>query len=274
MGGDLLYRWGNPITYRQGTVADQKMFRQHDVQWIQKGLPNEGKILFFNNGEARGYSTVEMFTTPLNANGTYARTGSVYGPTVYDRTYQANPPANFYSRIMGSAQMQPNGNLLIGSSLQGTTFEIDPNNQILWEYKSPISSLGIVGRTFFPTGSTFPSINIFHSVRYPQNFPAFSGRSMVPMQPIEGEPWADCVLVTGLEEEHSGMPMIHPVPSNEVIHINWKGKEFRATLVDMMGKKLFEGCAQDNLSINTTQIPAGLYLLRTNDQTTKIIVRH
>ncbi len=33
-GGDLLYRWGNPASYRAGELADQKLFSSHDAQWI------------------------------------------------------------------------------------------------------------------------------------------------------------------------------------------------------------------------------------------------
>jgi hypothetical protein len=36
-GGDLLYRWGNPLTYKNGTTADQKLFGQHHVHWIKEG---------------------------------------------------------------------------------------------------------------------------------------------------------------------------------------------------------------------------------------------
>lgn len=35
-GGDLLYRWGNPMTYGAGTVDDQKLFYQHDTHWIDQ----------------------------------------------------------------------------------------------------------------------------------------------------------------------------------------------------------------------------------------------
>jgi hypothetical protein len=52
-GGDLLYRWGNPHAYRAGTKADQKLFHQHNVHWIAKGLPGEGHLLLFNNGSGR-----------------------------------------------------------------------------------------------------------------------------------------------------------------------------------------------------------------------------
>ena len=52
-GGDLLYRWGNPRSYRAGTAADQRLFTQHDAHWIPKGYPGEGHILVFNNGNGR-----------------------------------------------------------------------------------------------------------------------------------------------------------------------------------------------------------------------------
>ena len=52
-GGDLLYRWGNPLAYRGGTKADRKLFNQHNVHWIPKGLPGAGHILLFNNGGVR-----------------------------------------------------------------------------------------------------------------------------------------------------------------------------------------------------------------------------
>ena len=48
-GGDLLYRWGNPIAYRAGTENDQMLFGQHDAHWIASGLQGEGNILIFNN---------------------------------------------------------------------------------------------------------------------------------------------------------------------------------------------------------------------------------
>jgi hypothetical protein len=49
-GGDLLYRWGNPIAYGAGTTIDQKLYGQHDAHWIEQGLTGEGNIMIFNNG--------------------------------------------------------------------------------------------------------------------------------------------------------------------------------------------------------------------------------
>lgn len=48
-GGDLLYRWGNPAAYDQGTSADRKLFLQHDAHWIPDSLNDAGKIILYNN---------------------------------------------------------------------------------------------------------------------------------------------------------------------------------------------------------------------------------
>jgi hypothetical protein len=67
MGGDILYRWGNPRTY--GRAGAQKMNYQHDTQWINPGLPGAGNILVFDNGwnrpGGRNYSAVRELTPPL-----------------------------------------------------------------------------------------------------------------------------------------------------------------------------------------------------------------
>jgi hypothetical protein len=69
-GGDILYRYGNPAAYNQGTRADQKFFYQHDAKWIEPGLPGAGNILVFNNGwnrsDGSNYSSVVEFTPPQN----------------------------------------------------------------------------------------------------------------------------------------------------------------------------------------------------------------
>ena len=46
-GGDLLYRWGNPLTYGAGTVANQMYSEQHDAEWIKPGNPGAGNKSLF-----------------------------------------------------------------------------------------------------------------------------------------------------------------------------------------------------------------------------------
>jgi hypothetical protein len=71
-GGDLLYRWGNPQVYRAGRAADQQLFQQHDVQWIEPGLPGAGNLLIYNNGNGRPsgrYSSIEEIEPPVDDQG-------------------------------------------------------------------------------------------------------------------------------------------------------------------------------------------------------------
>ena len=82
-GGDLLYRWGNPASYRAGELADQKLFGSHDAQWIDEGLPGEGHVLIYNNGLKRPegtYSSVEEIVLPVDYSGHYTLTScEAYG---------------------------------------------------------------------------------------------------------------------------------------------------------------------------------------------------
>jgi hypothetical protein len=140
-GGDLLYRWGNPEAYRAGTSSDQKLFFQHDASWIKPGLPGEGHILVFNNGNNRPsgqYSSVDEFAPPVDANGEYyLDSGSAYGPEDYTWSYTANPPNSFYSQVFGGAQRLKDGNTLICNGIPGKFFEVTPDKITVWQYTNP-----------------------------------------------------------------------------------------------------------------------------------------
>ena len=274
-GGDLLYRWGNPMAYRQGTGTDTKLLAQHNTHWIANGLPYGGKIMYFNNAPDRFYSSVEIINPPINVDGSYNLAGNAYGPAVPDLVYTSVPQTSFFSRIMGSAQILANGNLFIGSSLQGRTFEVktNPNNQIVWDYKSPITVAGIVGRTDPTTNPGYAARPIFRSTKYPANYPAFSGRILIPGEPIEGEPWADCAVITGLEDKPEIAIHFYPNPANDWLTVESKGC-IRVALFDGQGKKVFEGEDENQLTIGTSTMPSGIYLLRVKDKVEKVLIRH
>ncbi len=135
-GGDLLYRWGNPRAHRAGTAADQRLFWPHHVHWIDPGLPGAGNLLMFNNGMdydgGRGWSSVAEIAPPAEGRG--YRAGQPAEPV---RTYEADPPAVFYSRFLSGAQRLPNGNTLIASGEEGAVFEVTPDGDTVWRYVNP-----------------------------------------------------------------------------------------------------------------------------------------
>lgn len=190
-GGDLLYRWGNPRIYRRGTEADQRLFGQHDVQWIPTGLPGAGHVLLFNNGPGRAeppYSTVEELILPEDSAGFYhLGPDSAYGPEGPVWTYRAPNPSEFYSGLISGCQRMPNGNTLICDGLSGTFFEVTETGEKVWIYINPVSAFGPMQQ-----GNTIPpnSNQVFKIRRYPPDYPAFVGRNMDPRGPIEIYPQA------------------------------------------------------------------------------------
>lgn len=139
-GGDLLYRWGNPMTYDAGTTNDRKLFSQHDASWIDKGCPGEGDILVFNNGANRPgshYSTVDEITPPVDENGEYyLEPGSSYGPVTQTWMYIGNPPTSFYASHISGAWRLPSGNTLITNGETGLIFEVTSTGSTVWQYNT------------------------------------------------------------------------------------------------------------------------------------------
>ncbi len=181
-GGDLLYRFGNPQTFDQGTSVDQLFAHQHAVNWIPKGYPQESKLMVFNNDKGEGASSIAIWTPAFDENGNYLMNPQeVLGPLI-DWEYVK---AGFYSRFMSSAQMLANGNIFICEGMNGRFFEINSDKEIVWEYINPVNSNG------FPTsqGGTIRQNQTFRATRYGLDYSAFFNRDMNPKGPVETNSW-------------------------------------------------------------------------------------
>jgi len=182
MGGDLLYRWGNPIAYNKGTKTNQKFFKQHNATWIPKGFKDEGGIMVFNNGLGRSpfYSSVEIIAPPVNSLGKY-NSMLPFGPSAQKWIYKDSIPTSFYSAVISGASRLYNGNTLICSGNSGKFFEINEKNKVVWEYISPVNS----GDDILSDGE-FPSGNaVFRCNYYPSTYGAFKNRILTPSTPVE-----------------------------------------------------------------------------------------
>ena len=143
-GGDLLYRWGNPQTYRAGNESDQKLFGQHDAQWIDNECPGEGNILVFNNGwdiwdwpdfSGRGFSSIDEIVTPVNNDGFYQIIpDTAFGPEEPIWTYTSENPNDFFSLALSGCQRLPNGNTIICHGYGGFFFEVTLDKDFVWLY--------------------------------------------------------------------------------------------------------------------------------------------
>ena len=204
-GGDLLYRWGNPQTYRQGTVDDRRLFSQHDAHWIPKGLPGAGNALLFNNGmqnAKQDFSSADELRLPLVHDGTYDRKPqTAFGPGEIEWTFK--DPGELFSPRISGAQRLPNGNTLICSGTQHLLLEVTRNAEIVWMYRNPkrfhrppqsernrkkpatvapadlsqaeLDAMRIPGGVPLEDGGT-----MFRAIKYPPDYPAFRDRDLSP----------------------------------------------------------------------------------------------
>lgn len=161
----ILYRWGNPANYGRGSQEDQKLFRQHDVQWIKPGLNGAGNLLIFNNGDGklRPYSTVAEFTPPIGSDGSYAVPAkAAFGPETLAWEYNPAPEEQFFSWFISGAQRLPNGNTFVNHGAAGKLREVTPDGTIVWEYH-------------FTTPDTEAPHGLFRANRYPTDHPGVVG---------------------------------------------------------------------------------------------------
>ncbi len=183
MGGDLLYRWGNPHAYGRGRPHDQQLFSQHDARWIPDGYPGAGNLMVFNNRSRRSrkrYSSVLEIQPPLDAEGRYTRgPDGRFGPEKPAWEYSAPDKSSFFADFISGAQRLANGNTLISSGPQGRIFEVDPKGRIVWEYQNPYS-----GDAPNPAGD--PPFSLFRATLIPPDHPGLAGRLLEPLDPQPG----------------------------------------------------------------------------------------
>lgn len=189
-GGDLLYRYGNPIAYGMGTASDQKFYQQHDAEWVRPGCPGAGNITVFNNGLSRNYSTIDEITPPINPDGSYSRTaGKAFGPAAFTWTWKATPPTSMYAEAISGAQRLSNGNTIICDGTHGTFLEVTQAGDLVWKYICPAEKTGPLyynGTISDDPARAGEKMNaVFRVYKYPLDYPAFKGKTLTPGNYVE-----------------------------------------------------------------------------------------
>lgn len=267
-GGDILYRWGNPRTYKTGSTADQKLFAQHDARWIETGRPGADDILVFNNGTNRpggSYSSIEQITPPVATDGSYTReAGQAFAPSATSWTFSATPRTSFYSMNIGGAMRLQDGNTVICEGADGRFFEVASDGSIVWEYVNPVGPAGPIAQ-----GQTPANNPVFKVARYAADAPALRGRTLTPLGPIEQYP-TDAHDMTRAPAA-STVTAITPNPFRTSTTIDValaRGGHVVLDVCDLLGRSVrtlvddMRSAGLHHVVFDGAALPSGSYLLR------------
>ncbi len=268
-GGDLLYRWGNPVTYGGGTREDQRYFEQHDVEWVSAAKPGQGHMTCFNNGLGRGnYSTVDEFVPDMDSSGIYTLQAKSMSPKEFVWSYKGTIENPLYSENISGAFRLSNGNTLVCSGTVGQFLEITPSGDIVWKYICPVQRSGVMTQGTNPDedsvrpGETLNSV--FRVYKYPPDYAAFKDKTLTPGEFIE--------LYPSFVESRSPCdfePAVSPHPFAEHIRLNCpslRQTSVRLILYDSIGQECRRGDAATIEQQSFAMLKSGVYLLHVFDK--------
>ena len=237
MGGDFLYRWGNPANY--GASGSQIITAAvHDPRWIEDdGRPNAGMLQFFNNSGGSGNSSViDAIATP-SSGFTYSYTaGTSYAPSTYDWRHECL--ASYTGQ--GASKTMSNGNVFVNVS-QNYMYEVDQSGTVVWQYNAS------------PT----------KAFRYECDDPGIIAL-------LGADP---CGLLS-ISEETISQVELYPNPSTGVFKIDGFAlgqNDLKMTVVDMFGKVIKE--VENTLELDLTDFPEGVYFVQLNFNNEKVITK-
>ena len=226
MGGDLLYRWGNPANYK--TTGPRLIAGPcHDARWVPNdGRPRGGFLQFFNNdGPDDNGSTIDVLDTPYDpASWTYTRNeGEPFGPTQATWTHIVND----YAGGQSSAMSLPNGNIFVNMS-QEYMYEETENGTLVFQY---------------PEGPA-------KAFRYTCDHPGIITLLDDPCQ------------ILGIKDAADKDIEIFPIPSTGMVNIS--GNDIQTiksiAVTDVSGKLIYE--VSNTHEINLTDTANGLYFVK------------
>lgn len=276
-GGDILYRWGNPQAYNNGSVANQKFFGQHNAYWIESGLPYQNQIMVFNNGNGRtggNYSTIEIINPPVSG---YTYTPTLpYLPTATSWIYNAANTYSLYAQNISGSQQLSNGNVLFCNGPSGVFKEINSTGTTVWEYVNPVNATGIINQGVNPTANL-----AFRCSFYPSNYSGFASHTFTTGSTIEttNTVSSTCSLATLISEneDYNGIN-IYPNPANDIINVdnlNYNNELYKVELTDALGQVVLSETTTSKKIILNDNLKNGIYFLKVwlnNRQVVKRII--
>lgn len=273
-GGDFMFRWGRPTNYRQGDDGDQTLFFQHDPAFIDDFVdffdPNFGKISVFNNQVGPNFSAGNIISPQFDMyTFEYAFANDRFLPEEVQTTV-THPvdPSLLFSTGLSSFQYLRNGNYLITSGRMGYAVEITPDNEVVWEYITPLNG----GNPATQGDVLGLNDNLtFRMFRYDPEYSAFDGRDLTSKGFIELEPNIGfCDELTDVEDLSLNYGLeIYPNPASDMITVEWDNSKFvDIEIYDFMGRPIVNEArlSGGRRYFDTSEWNNGIYIIQVNNK--------
>jgi hypothetical protein len=242
MGGDILYRWGNPSNYGMSgsQIIDNAV---HDARWItDDGRPNGGYLQIFNNsGVSNSISAIDGIETPIDPSTgyTYLRTpGQAFGPTSYSTRYECAYSASGQS----ASDRMSNGNIYVnasgGQGGAGVMYEVDSLGTLIWGPYNASSPKGF---------------------RYECDYPG-----IIALESYMNTATTSCFTATSVHDIDD-IISIFPNPTTDYLTINYEGEK---EIYNMLGVKIM---ITNNNEIDVRDLASGVYIVRLEEENLRFI---
>jgi hypothetical protein len=262
MGGDILWRWGNPQVYRQGTSVDQKLKWPHDAKWVKSDYLDGGKISVFNNNfDGTGSESFVHLIVPEMDGFHYSMYDNTFLPIDYDWSFGGELLGEtLFADRKSSMQSLPNGNVFILEYSRATIFEITKSGELLWAYRNPVGAE--IVEQFSTVNNSY--IGIFRAEKYPPDYPGFEGKDLTPQGILENinEISDDCMQVN-IESSEYGEPLkikTNPIENGRIVF----NQDFSANtlkIIDLNGR-IFKTLDSFRGNSIQTYLKQGMYFIQ------------
>jgi hypothetical protein len=286
MGGEILFRFGNPKAY-SSTNTNQYLYFQHNVHWLnpdaEAGEEDYGKMLVFNNQHPSGTSVGNLLQTLDPQTGAYLDP-EVSADEIIIATYQhPDAPSIAYSTGVSSVQPLKDGNVLMFSGRFGYAYELNAAGEVVWEYRVPFKA-GQPTAQGTVLGSNDNLTFRFNRI-YPED-PALNGKTLTPMGLLEefvynpdnevDEPDEEEV-VTGIDNEFFetlGLK-VYPNPFLEKLSFHPRAEAIGKviSIYNLVGNIVwqYKVVSDKAAEVNTLNWPQGFYILNVDGKTLKLL---
>lgn len=260
-GGDILYRWGNPIVYKSGTIADRQLFGQHDPHWLDTHNEDNDLIMIFNNGLGRNpfYSSIDVIDTG-HENGIYSiGDEDRFGPDFLEWTIQ-DINLDFTSPRISGAQFLENRSTLICAGNVYKILEVTESDLVAWQYVNPVSNLGPISQ-----GDNSGGRDMFRTHKYSPDFSGFEDKDLTPGDKLELDPIEEeCLIMDIVSVQDIGNEIsLYPNPTADVIFINGGDtRNYRYEVYNSTGLKLTSEKKITQEGIDISELKAGIYFIK------------